>query len=223
MNREEKLKQAHEYTGSGELSTPIYNLTIGLFLIYGLFLTYILTGQIENFLDLIDYNTTLLLIGYFVSAIAGSIIISRAKSFITRFIAFHLIVVPLGLILGVVSYAYSDYTVIQTLIATASIVILMTALSVIIPNAFTKLGGILAVTLFATLIAQTLIVVMTGVIPGWIDWVMVVVFAGFIGYDWSIAQMYPKTLGNSILSASHIYLDVVNIFIRLLRIFGKRN
>ena len=54
------------------------------------------------------------------------------------------------------------------------------------------------------------------------DYVMVVIFAGYIGFDWAKAQAYPKTLDNAIDSAADIYVDIVNIFIRILSIMGNK-
>ena len=34
--------------------------------------------------------------------------------------------------------------------------------------------------------------------------------------------MYPKTLDNAVDSALDIYLDVINLFLRILRILGSR-
>ena len=48
------------------------------------------------------------------------------------------------------------------------------------------------------------------------------IFCGYIGLDWNRAQMYPKTVDNAIDSAADIYLDVVNLFVRILSITGKR-
>ena len=52
---------------------------------------------------------------------------------------------------------------------------------------------------------------------------MVLIFSGYVGYDWSKAQIFPKTLDNAIDSAADIYVDIVNLFIRILRIMGKKN
>ena len=57
---------------------------------------------------------------------------------------------------------------------------------------------------------------------GVLDYVIVIIFSGFVGYDWAKAQAYPKNTVNAIASASDIYVDVVNIFIRLLSILGKK-
>jgi FtsH-binding integral membrane protein len=48
------------------------------------------------------------------------------------------------------------------------------------------------------------------------------IFCGYIGLDWHRAQQFPKTLNNAVDSAADIYLDVVNLFVRILSITGKR-
>ena len=58
---------------------------------------------------------------------------------------------------------------------------------------------------------------------GVMDYIMVLIFSGYVGYDWSKAQIFPKTLDNAIDSAADIYVDIVNLFIRILRIMGKKN
>jgi FtsH-binding integral membrane protein len=44
-----------------------------------------------------------------------------------------------------------------------------------------------------------------------------------MGFDWYRAQAYPKTVDNAIDSAVDLYLDIINLFIRLLEIFGKKD
>ena len=56
-----------------------------------------------------------------------------------------------------------------------------------------------------------------------LDYAVALIFCGYIGLDWCRAQRYPKTLDNAIDSAADIYLDVVNLFIRVLSITGKRS
>ena len=51
---------------------------------------------------------------------------------------------------------------------------------------------------------------------------MVVIFSGYIGYDWARANMIPKTLDNAIDSAASLYIDIINLFIRILQILSRR-
>ena len=54
------------------------------------------------------------------------------------------------------------------------------------------------------------------------DFIVVIIFCGYIGYDWARAQEYNPTLDNAIDSAADIYVDVINLFVRILSIIGKR-
>ena len=55
------------------------------------------------------------------------------------------------------------------------------------------------------------------------DYIVALIFCGFIGFDWAKAQVFPKTLDNAVDSAADIYVDVANLFIRILAITGKSN
>ncbi len=59
-------------------------------------------------------------------------------------------------------------------------------------------------------------------VSAWIDWVVVLIFCGYIGYDWGRANQIPKTLDNAVDSAAALYMDIINLFLRILRILGRR-
>ena len=48
-----------------------------------------------------------------------------------------------------------------------------------------------------------------------------VIFSLYIGYDYWKAQQYPKTVDNAVDSALDIYLDIINLFMRILSILGN--
>ena len=52
-------------------------------------------------------------------------------------------------------------------------------------------------------------------------WVGAGIFTLYIGYDWYKAQAYPKTLDNAVDSALDLYLDIINLFLKILRILAK--
>lgn len=54
------------------------------------------------------------------------------------------------------------------------------------------------------------------------SWVAAGVFSLYIGYDFQRAQAYPKTADNAVDCALDIYLDIINLFLRILRILGSR-
>jgi FtsH-binding integral membrane protein len=55
-----------------------------------------------------------------------------------------------------------------------------------------------------------------------IDWIVVVIFCGYIGYDWARANRIPKTVDNAVDCAASLYIDIINLFIRILRIMGRK-
>ena len=61
-----------------------------------------------------------------------------------------------------------------------------------------------------------------GIHHGILDWIVVLIFCGYIGYDWSRANQIPKTIDNAIDSAAALYMDIINLFLRILRILGRK-
>ena len=57
----------------------------------------------------------------------------------------------------------------------------------------------------------------------WISWVAAGLFSLYLGYDIYRSQLYPKTIKNAVASALDIYMDLANLFIRLLEIMGKND
>ena len=53
------------------------------------------------------------------------------------------------------------------------------------------------------------------------DWIAAGLFSLYIGYDIYRSQNYPKTLDNAVDSALDIYMDIANLFVRVLQILGN--
>ena len=58
---------------------------------------------------------------------------------------------------------------------------------------------------------------------GIFNWIFVVIFSLYIGYDWYRAQQFPKSLDNAIDCVIDLYLDIINLFLRILEIISRRN
>lgn len=54
------------------------------------------------------------------------------------------------------------------------------------------------------------------------DWIVAAIFCGYVGYDWGRANNIPKTLDNAVDSAAALYMDIINLFLRILRILGRK-
>jgi len=55
------------------------------------------------------------------------------------------------------------------------------------------------------------------------DWIVAAIFCGYIGYDWGKASALPKTVDNAVDSAAALYMDIINLFLRVLSIIGKKD
>ena len=138
------------------------------------------------------------------------------------FLGYNLIVVPIGVLLCMFLPGYSMSAILPAIVTTGGIAVVMTLLSTLFPNVFLKMGRGLFISLIVGILAQ-FIAYLFGYAGGLFNWGFVILFSLYLGFDWARAQSYPKTLDNAIDSAIDIYLDLINIFIRLLEIFGKRD
>ena len=85
-----------------------------------------------------------------------------------------------------------------------------------------SLGRGLFIAFIVAFVAEIAMYFITGSVPPIFDWIFVVIFSGYIGYDWVRAQMVPKTVDNAIDCAAALYVDIAILFLRLVRIFGRR-
>jgi FtsH-binding integral membrane protein len=98
----------------------------------------------------------------------------------------------------------------------------MIILSMLYPAFFQNLGRTLIISLLGCILVEFVGSILFRIPLGFIDYIVALIFCGYIGLDWNRAQLYPKTLDNAVDSAADIYLDVVNLFVRILSITGKR-
>lgn len=201
------------------LTPATYNLALGGFVLYGFIINAIMVYMLADLL--VGMNNWLFLILYFVCVIAGSLF-ARSHNPIMSFLGYNLIVVPIGVLLCMFLPAYSMTAVFPAIVITGIIALVMTLVSTVFPKVFLKMGRGLFISLIVGVLAQ-LIATLFGYSGSAFNWGFVVLFSLYLGFDWARAQKYPKTLDNAIDSAIDIYLDLVNIFIRLVEIFAKRD
>ena len=164
-----------------------------------------------------------MLLIYFVPTIAGIIIAARSTNPFISFLGYNLVVLPIGLMLAILLPMFPVEVVLKAMVLTAIVTLTMLVLSVTAPQFFLGLGRTLFVALIVGLIAEVVATFLLGYRGMLFDWIFVIVFSGYIGYDIAKSQAFPKTLDNAVDSALDIYLDIINLFIRLLSILSKRN
>ena len=185
------------------------------------------SGQRRLFFGRMDFilriNQWVVLIGYFVISFGCMALIFKSHKPAVSFLGFTGLAFAMGVLLTFFLTAYSNSSVYTAFLTTGIIVVSMMIAAIFFPAFFLSLGRVLGVCLIASIVIELIFGLIFRVPLNILDYVIVAVFAGYVGYDWAKAQSYPKTLDNAIDSAADIYVDVVNIFIRILSILGKKN
>lgn len=212
-----------EYNLNDVIDRSRYNLIMGGIVVYGLVVNYILCKAVPNVYEII--NPMIFLIMYFVLVIAGTAISAKSSNPIVSFIGYNMVVVPCGLVISMAVQAYGGLEsdiVSQAFLYTFCISGIMIASSMLLPNLFETVGRYLFVGLIAVLIGSIIGIFINGVF-NLMAWVGALLFSLYIGYDFYRAQQYTPTLDNAVDCALDIYLDIINLFLRLLRILGRRS
>ena len=212
------------------LDDRTYNMALGGSVMYGLILNIVMCLTLGKTLtDTMEANpiyAIYLFVGYIVCSIVGVLMSSKSKSPVISFIGYNLVAVPIGLVLSLTVNAYvasgAGDIVVQAIVYTAIISGCMIVLSIAFPNFFSGIGKLLLGCLIGLIIAGLVSIFLFPGAYNIITWVGAVVFALYIGYDYWRAQQFPKTLDNAIDCSLDIYLDIINLFIRILRILGSK-
>ena len=210
-----------ESKGEKEISAAAYNATIGACLFWGFAVNWWLVVNIDPE-TLRAINIWIFLIGYFASCFFGVYLFNSSEKPLVSFIGYNFVVVPFGMIVNMVVSQYDQSLVIEAIRITAGVTIVMMILGSIYPKFFEKISGALTVALLAVLVIELFQIFVLGIHHDWIDWAVAVIFCGYIGYDWGRANQIPKTLDNAVDSAAALYMDIINLFLRILRILGRK-
>jgi FtsH-binding integral membrane protein len=203
------------------ISAMAYNLVIGLTLCWGFAVNWWMVTNIEPQM-IAGINPWLFFIGYFVSCFFGMYLFNNSKKPLVSFIGYNFVVVPFGLIVNIIVSSYDSTIVAQAIRITGLVTIAMMCLGTIFPSFFKKISGALGIALVLVIVVELVEVFVFGMHHGILDWIVVLIFCGYIGYDWGRANQIPKTLDNAIDSAAALYMDIINLFLRIVRILGRR-
>lgn len=201
-----------------EVTAGVFNLIIGGVLLWGLFVDFL----IAHFLGtaILQMNFIVMIILYFAATLGGKFITYRFQNPAISFAGFTLMAAGFGLIITYVVQGYTSSTIVLALTITAMVTAIMMIAGMLFPAFFFKISRTLFLALAAVLVVS-LITALMGFRLGILDYVVIAIFCGYIGFDWARAQQYPKNVDNAIDSAADIFMDIVNIFIRVLSIIGK--
>lgn len=224
-NREARIREAVD--PSAIISTRAYNGVICGVLLWGLLVNWLLCKYVGSYTNLFpNMSPIAFIIGYVVVAIIGVVIANKAQSPAMTFVGFNLVVVPFGLVIStlVETYVTKGQTDVVTLafLYTLLIAVAMLATVIMFPQLFEKIGGALGAVLIGLVLCEIMLLIF-GVNQQVTCWIASALFSLYLGYDIYRSQQYPKTVKNAMASALDIYMDLANLFIRLLEILGKKD
>ena len=198
-------------------------LIMGGTVLYGIAVNIILCNLVGNVYMYV--NPIMFMLAYFVLCFAGIFIANRSQNPAISFLGYNMVVVPFGLVISTLVEAYggiSSSLVTDAFYFTALITAIMVFASLAFPSVFDRMGGFLFVSLIALLICGIFAMFMPGLYTIY-SYGAAAIFSLYIGYDFHRSQMFPRTVDNAIDCALDIYIDIANLFVRLLQIFGRSN
>ncbi len=166
-----------------------------------------------------------LILGMFAGSIAGLIMMSVAagrQSAGLSIAGFALFVSSFGLTASIGLAMYDLPTINTAFAATAGITLVFGTLGMLFPSFFSKAMGVVTGCLFGVIIVE-LVLMFMGVPQTVLDYAVVAIFAFFIAFDTYKATQVEPTLPNAVLAASNLFVDIVNVFLRILDIIGRKN
>lgn len=200
------------------LSQSVYNAIIGGVVLYGIIINYLIC----KYFDMSEMTNPIpLFIFYFIFCIAGTLIVNYSHNPLLSFLGYNMIVVPMGFVISVAVNIYAEIDpsiVTSAVFYTGVVTILVVLAAVIFPQFFSRLGSALLVGLTVALIFSLFSFIIK---LSFLTYIFALIFALYIGYDFYRSQQYSYTIDNAIDSATDIYVDIMNLFIRLLSIIAR--
>ncbi|MBT3378664.1 MAG: hypothetical protein HN742_33245 [Lentisphaerae bacterium] len=203
------------------ISAGVYNLVIGLVLCWGFLVNWVMVKTIP-YEAIAGINPWVFFLGYLAACFFGIWLFTSSDTPLVSFIGYNFVVVPFGLIINLVVCRYNPSLVLDAVRVTGLVTLVMMVLGSLFPRFFAKIAGALTIALLIVIIVELVEVFIFKMHHGIIDWIVVVIFCGYVGYDWGRANQIPKTLDNAVDSAASLYMDIINLFLRILRILGRR-
>ena len=149
-------------------------------------------------------------------------IVCRGGNLIGGVVGYLATVVPLGLLIAITITAYDIADITVAIGVTALIAASFATLGFIKPAFFSRIMPICLFGLIIVIVIE-LVMMILGIYQNQtiLDYIVIILFCGFIGYDFYQAAHDEPTLENAFWHACDIYLDLMNVFLRVLNIRGR--
>lgn len=216
-------KKQYLQPGEVELTERQYNLVIGGVLLWGFLLNFLMvTFFSAPILRMVESAGAVgFLIGYFALVIVGSILIGKDSAALS-FVGYNLIALPVGVVVCACVDGISVGVVQSAVLVTAIVTLSFMILATLVPGFFLGMGRALIVGLAVALVAEAVSMFIFRRYSSIYEWLFVGIFALYIGYDWARANTCARTMDNAVDLAASLYLDIINLFLRILEIMSRR-
>lgn len=223
MNREASLSRQSSAPG---ISRRAYNaLTYGLvtvsFIVLWLSYQFAAGGGLQR---IFAGKELIALIVYVVATIAGLILMTVGKkkqSVGLTFSGYAIFSLTFGVTLSLLLQRYDIGTITSAFAITACISGIFLIAGVVFPQFFARIGGVLCVSLFAVIIVELVATMFLHIDQTITDYIVILLFCGFLGYDSYLMSVDEATVPNAIFYAAEIYIDIINILVRVLDIMDR--
>lgn len=220
----ESVWERESVRGAAEMSKGAFVNAVSAFTVFGLAIATVIG---ERTMTWTPGFWTFLGIGALIPFV-GIGIAMFSQNWVVSFLGYLMVVCGMGAISGIAVGQYQINSVLVAFAATAGVTVVMSVIGAIIPKSLEHWSGYLLaglLGLIAARFAQVVLMAYFGVSPGvWymqlVEYVSTVVFSLYIIYDWNRAMHIQRTMDNAVDVALAIFLDVINLFLSLLRIFG---
>jgi FtsH-binding integral membrane protein len=209
-----------ERSGSDTMTRNAFYFVMGCILSWGFVATYMVSNLTANWRPgLMEF----LLVGLVLPLVG--ILLSVSGSAFVSFLGFNLVAIPFGAVLGPVLAQYQVMypgIVSEAATLTAAVTGVMAVSGLMFPDFYRSIGG----ALFGALTALVLVSLASLFVPALanftvIHYIAAGIFALYIGYDMHRASEIPATLDNAVDVCVSLYLDILNLFLRILEILAK--
>jgi FtsH-binding integral membrane protein len=224
MNLSESIwERERHFSRVKELSIYSYRNLISFFIVEGLALTSLFAYLCQH----IAMHWLMFIVIGLIIPIIGIVIAMKSDDWLVSLLGYHLLIIPFGIILGPTVVLFKTTVLLNAVFATLTITILMSLIGLTTKKDLSHWGIYLFMGL-CTLLAVRIIQLFFPVTypnDAWywrfVDYGAALLFSMYIVYDWNRAMRIPRTLDNAVDVALAIYLDIINLFLTLLRILGR--